>query len=821
MAKINDLYHPEQVESDVQAIWDERDAFTVIEDDKKDAFYCLSMLPYPSGSLHVGHVRNYTIGDVISRFQRMQGKNVLQPIGWDAFGLPAENAALKHKVPPAKWTYENIVHMRAQLKRLGYSYDWKREITTCDPQYYRWEQWLFLKMYEKGLVYKKKSIVNWDPVDHTVLANEQVIDGCGWRSGAKIERREMPQWFLKITDYADELISGLDELEGWPEQVRTMQKNWIGRSEGVNFNLVIQDCPDIALSVYTTRIDTIMGLCYLAIAPEHPLAQYAANHNDKIKQFIKTCKHSNVAEADLATMEKIGIDSGFKAIHPLTHEKLPIWIANYVLMDYGTGAVMAVPAHDERDFEFAKKYHLPKKIVISSKGENQPDYESGAFTEKGVLINSNQYDGLTSIEAIKKIADDLIEKNQGQREIHYRLRDWGVSRQRYWGAPIPMIECKQCGDVPVPESALPVILPEGLTPEGAGSPLNHMPDFYEVQCPQCHQMARRETDTFDTFIESSWYFLRYTCPDQNEAMLDDRAQYWSPVNQYIGGIEHAVLHLLYARFFHKVIRDLGLVQSNEPFTRLLTQGMVLKDGTKMSKSKGNTVDPQALIEQYGADTVRLFIMFAAPPEQALEWSDKGVEGAYRYLKRLWKLISGFIPLTPTDSNMVMPLRTHLKDSRRLIHETIQKVTDDLERRYAYNTAIAALMTLTNHLTELDETDKNTLIVKAEGIEVLLKLLSPFIPHLTQALWAAYGHSGLIMDAPWPKVDLNALIKEELTIVIQINGKKRGQIDVPVQCSEEDLKQLALKDEKIIPFLENKTIKKMIVVPSKLINIVAC
>lgn len=818
---IEEHYLPQQIESQAQTYWEKSHSFAVKEDPKKPKFYCLSMFPYPSGYLHVGHVRNYTIGDVIARFNRMQGMNVLHPIGWDAFGLPAENAALKHQVPPSEWTYDNIAHMRGQLKSLGFCFDWDREIATCDASYYRWEQWLFVKMYEKGLVYKKDSVVNWDPVDQTVLANEQVIDGRGWRSGAKVERRSIPQWFLKITDYAEELLQSLDHMPGWPEQVRTMQRNWIGRSEGVSFSLTVDhaDCPP--LTVYTTRIDTLMGVTYLAVAPQHPLVNIALKTHPEIADFVEACRNIKVAEAELATVEKEGRATGLFAIHPITQEKLPIWVANYVLMEYGTGAVMAVPAHDQRDYEFAQKYHLPMKAVIRPDQDTLPDITEKAYCEPGILFNSGAFDGETSTAALQSIATHLESQKIGQRQVNYRLRDWGVSRQRYWGAPIPMINCESCGTVPVPEKDLPVVLPTGVTPNGASSILTQMPEFYEVNCPSCGQKARRETDTFDTFMESSWYYLRYACPDQNEKMFDERTEYWAPVDQYIGGIEHAILHLLYARFFHKVIRDFGLVNSDEPFTNLLTQGMVLKDGSKMSKSKGNTVDPQTLIEAYGADTVRLFIMFAAPPEQSLEWSDTGVEGAYRFLKRFWRLCAtylneqGLVPLSFTG----LTFNEKQKDLRRLTHETIKKVTDDLKRRYTFNTAIAAMMELTNAIapyTIEEETDK---IVKQEAFEALVLMLAPMVPHISHALWQAFGHQDAILDATWPVLDESALVRDQVTIVVQVNGKMRANLSLPADISKEAAEQAALQHEAVIRHIEGKTIRKMITVGQKLINIV--
>ena len=630
---MNEQYDPAIIESNAQQYWETQQSFACREDDNKTKFYCLSMLPYPSGDLHMGHVRNYTIGDVIARYQRMLGKNVLHPMGWDAFGLPAENAAIARHLPPAVWTKNNIANMRKQFKQLGYSFDWQREISTCDPEYYRWEQWLFIQLYKKGLVYKKKAVVNWDPVDQTVLANEQVIDGKGWRSGATVERREIPQWFFKITAYAEELLHDLDQLTGWPQQVRTMQRNWIGRSEGANISFRIADS-DESLTIFTTRADTIMGVSYLAIAPEHPLALTAAKTNPELHQFIEACRHTKVAEADTATQVKKGIRLGQTAIHPLTEEKLPIWVTNFVLMEYGSGAIMAVPAHDERDFEFASTYHLPVKPVIQPENSSW-DFNRGAMTADGVLVNSGKFDGLTAAVARKTIIDFLVDNHLAERQINYRLRDWGISRQRYWGAPIPMVQCSECGDVPIKEQDLPVILPPNLIPDGHASPLTASASFYQTTCPQCGQEAKRETDTMDTFMESSWYYARYASYDQHSAMLDQRANYWTPVDQYIGGIEHAILHLLYARFMHKLLRDQGLLHSDEPFKNLLTQGMVLKDGFKMSKSKGNIVPPLELIDKYGADTVRLFIIFASPPEQSLEWSDSGVEGAYRFLKKLW------------------------------------------------------------------------------------------------------------------------------------------------------------------------------------------
>lgn len=813
-------YDPQPIEAQAQAFWEEHRCFEVKEDPKKAKFYCLSMFPYPSGHLHVGHVRNYTIGDVIARFNRMQGKNVLHPIGWDAFGLPAENAAIINKVPPAQWTYQNIDQMRAQLKSLGFSFDWSRELTTCRPEYYRWEQWLFIKMFEKGLVYKKESIVNWDPVDQTVLANEQVIDGRGWRSGAKVERRSIPQWFFKITDYADELLESLNDLPGWPEQVKTMQRNWIGRSQGVTFQWQVDATGCAPIEVYTTRIDTLMGVSYLAIAPQHPLVDLALKQNPSLQEFIDRCRNIKVAEAELATIEKEGLPTGLFAIHPITQERVPIWVANYVLMEYGSGAVMAVPAHDARDFEFAKKYHLPFKTVIRPEKNTESLVEP--YLEAGILFDSGNFNGLNSTQALEKIADYLEQKKIGRRETHYRLRDWGVSRQRYWGTPIPMIECTHCGTLPVPEKDLPVRLPENVKIEGAGSVLAQMPEFYEVNCPQCGQKARRETDTFDTFVESSWYYLRFACPDQQQKILDQRVDYWTPVDQYIGGIEHAVLHLLYSRFFHKVFRDFNLIKSDEPFTHLLTQGMVLKDGAKMSKSKGNTVDPKTLIDQYGADTLRLFIMFASPPELSLEWSDTGVEGSSRFLKRLWRFIAQHINeqgLVKVDLSSVA-LNEQQKNLRRQTHQTIQKVTDDFKRRFTFNTAIAAMMELLNALSVYTPQDHVDNMVKQEAFEMLVLMLSPIVPHLTHVLWQTLGYQGAIMDATWPSVDESALKQDTVQIVVQVNGKVRAQISIAADANKETIEKTALENETVIRHLEGKTVKKIIVVGQKLVNIVA-
>lgn len=811
-------YHPEKIEEDVQQQWESSGAFKVTEDPEREKFYCLSMFPYPSGKLHMGHVRNYTIGDVISRYQRMQGKNVLQPMGWDAFGLPAEGAAIKNNVPPARWTYENIDYMRGQLKRLGFAYDWDRELATCDPDYYRWEQWFFTRLYEKGLVYKKTAMVNWDPVDQTVLANEQVIDGKGWRSGATVERREIPQWFLKITAYADELLEDLEKLPGWPDAVRTMQANWIGRSEGIEVDFKVVDS-DSTLTIYTTRPDTIMGVSYLAVAAEHPLALAAADNNKDLHAFIEECKSGGTSEVDMETMEKKGMPLNINIKHPISGDIVPLWVANFVLMGYGTGAVMAVPAHDQRDWEFANKYNIPLKPVIYPSDGSDLDISTAAFTDKGILKNSGQFDGLSSADAFNAIAD-FVEANQcGKRKVNYRLRDWGISRQRYWGCPIPIINSKSGEALAVPEEDLPVILPEDVAFEGISSPIKSMPEFINVQAPDGSGMAERETDTFDTFFESSWYFARYCCPDNTEAMLDDRANYWLPVDQYIGGIEHAILHLLYARFFHKLMRDLGLVKSDEPFTNLLTQGMVLKDGAKMSKSKGNTVDPQMLIDQYGADTVRLFTMFASPPEQSLEWSDAGVEGAYRFLKRLWKMASSHINDGKQADLDTGNLTDAQRELRRKIHLTIDKVNDDIGRRYTFNTAIAAVMEMINALSRAESNDDNDHALMREGIETAVLLLSPIVPHITDALWRQLGHTEPLIDAAWPVSDPAALEQNEIEIVVQVNGKLRGKIMVDKDAAKEAIEAAATAEENVARNIEGKQVRKIIVVPGRLVNIV--
>jgi leucyl-tRNA synthetase len=808
----DEQYRPDQIEQSAQQFWEQQQSFKAHDDPSREKYYCLSMFPYPSGRLHMGHVRNYTIGDVISRYQRMLGKNVLQPMGWDAFGLPAENAAIKNNVPPAKWTYENIDYMRGQLKRLGFGYDWEREVATCHPDYYKWEQWLFTKLFEKGLVYKKTAPVNWCPNDMTVLANEQVIDGCCWRCDTKVERREIPQYFMKITDYADQLLADLDKLEGWPEQVRTMQKNWIGRSEGVEVHFGLAEGSE-PLKVFTTRPDTLMGVTYVAVAAEHPLALSGATNNPELLAFIEECKHQETAEAAMETMEKKGMDTGIKAIHPITGEEVPIYVANFVLMGYGEGAVMAVPAHDERDWEFAKKYGIPLKQVIAPNDDSAVDLGEGAFTEKGKLIDSAQFSGMSSRQAFDAIAEHLANENKGCKRVNYRLRDWGVSRQRYWGCPIPIINCPSCGAVPVPADQLPVKLPEDVAFDGVGSPIKKMPEFIDTTCPRCGGKAERETDTFDTFMESSWYYARYACRDNDGAMLDERADYWLPVDQYIGGIEHAILHLLYARFYHKLLRDEGLVKSDEPFKNLLTQGMVLKDGAKMSKSKGNTVDPQELIERYGADTVRLFTMFAAPPEQSLEWNDSGVEGAHRFLKRLWAYTHEHKPalggaIDNYEGN---------KDARREIHEALQQALSDFGR-YQFNTVVAACMKMMNTLSKLDGEGADAL--RNEGVSILLRLLSPVAPHATHVLWQELGYGDDILTAAWPEVDEAALVKDSIDLVVQVNGKVRSQVSVPASADNAAIEEIALADEKVQSFVEGKTIRKIIVVPGRLVNVVA-
>lgn len=810
-------YNPSEVESVAQSFWEDQQTFKVTEDPELEKFYCLCMFPYPSGRLHMGHVRNYSIGDVISRYQRMLGKNVLQPMGWDAFGLPAEGAAIKHGMAPAKWTGENIAYMRNQLKRLGFGYDWDREITTCEPEYYRWEQWLFGRLLDKGLAYKKQAVVNWDPVDQTVLANEQVIDGKGWRSGATVERREIPQWFFRITDYAEELLTELDHLD-WPESVKTMQRNWIGRSEGVEIDFAVAES-DAVLRVYTTRPDTLMGVSYMAVAAEHPLAVAAAENTPELKTFLTQCQQNAVSEAVVETMDKLGMALGIHAIHPITGEPVPVWVANFVLISYGTGAVMSVPGHDQRDYEFATKYRLPIKQVIAPDVGRECDLSSAAFVDKGTLVNSGKYDGLTSAAAFDAIAADLDSAGSGERQTNYRLRDWLISRQRYWGAPIPVINTGE-RQVSVPDADLPVILPDNVELDGSGSPLARLPEFYETTDPETGELARRETDTFDTFMESSWYYARYCCPDNADAMLDERAKYWLPVDLYIGGVEHAILHLLYARFYHKVMRDEGLVSCDEPFTRLLTQGMVLKDGAKMSKSKGNTVDPEQLINEYGADTVRLFIMFAAPPEQSLEWSDDGVQGAFRFLRRLWMRAHEHVAEGLPDGTIDCAcLSAEQKTLRRSVHSTIVKVTDDLGRRYTFNTAIAAVMELLNAVNKYEAKEPADRLLVHEALENIVLMLSPIVPHICHQLWQVLGHESSLAIQAWPVADESALIADRVQIVVQVNGKLRSRIEVATDANKETLQALALADENVQRFVGDNPLRKVIVVPGKLVNVV--
>ena len=814
-------YQPQIIEPEIQEYWESEKTFKTTEDHNKPKFYCLCMFPYPSGKLHMGHVRNYTIGDVISRFMTMKGYNVLQPMGWDAFGMPAENAAIKNHLPPAMWTYDNISHMRRQLKRLGFGYDWDRELATCAPSYYKWEQWLFTRMIDKGLAYRKKARVNWDPVDQTVLANEQVVDGRGWRSGALVEKRNIDQWFIRITDYADELLDDLDSVD-WPEQVKTMQKNWIGRSQGVEFSFERQGTQE-RLEVYTTRPDTIMGITYVAVAAQHPIAMKAAETNPDIDAFIQDCTQMSVIEADLAQAPKKGIATDEYVIHPFTGEEIPIWIANFVLMDYGSGAVMAVPGHDQRDWEFATQYNLPIRPVIQPR-EDDPDYDISkrAWCEKtGVTINSGQFDGLTFKQAFEAVSRKFKDQGIGRITTKYRLRDWGVGRQRYWGCPIPVIHTDE-GLKTVRDEDLPVTLPEDIVIDGSGSPLVGHSDFADTVDPDTGRPAIRETDTFDTFMESSWYYARFASAFSNDAMLDQNANYWLPVDLYIGGIEHAILHLLYARFFHKVLRDLDLVVTDEPFKKLLTQGMVLKDGSKMSKSKGNTVDPQELIDRYGADTVRLFIMFAAPPELSLEWSDDGVAGAHRFLKRLHTLVTEHVG-QGNHSTSHMPeldeLSDPARDLYRKLHETISKVTDDIGRRYHFNTAIAAVMELTNSTMKFKAATESDWLVLSEVVETLIILMSPITPHISQHLWSQLGNGDSLIDMNWPTVREDALTRDTVTLVVQVNGKLRGRIQVAADTDEERVLKIAREDPGVAKFLEGMIEKKAIVVPKKIVNLV--
>jgi leucyl-tRNA synthetase len=892
---MQERYEPASVEADAQHYWDEQRCFEAKEDIAKDKYYCLSMFPYPSGRLHMGHVRNYTIGDVLSRFMRMNGRNVLQPMGWDAFGLPAENAAMANGVPPAKWTFDNIAHMKKQLKSLGFALDWSRELTTCRPDYYRWNQWMFLRMLEKGIAYQKTGVVNWDPVDKTVLANEQVIDGRGWRTGAPIEKREIPMYYLKITDYAEDLLQALSGMQGWPERVRAMQANWIGKSQGVRigFPYAIAGSEGV-LHAFTTRADTIMGVTFCAVAAEHPLATLASSGNPALAAFIEECRRGPAIEAELATQEKKGMPTGLLVRHPLSGEAVPVWVGNYVLMTYGEGAVMGVPAHDERDFEFAKKYGLPIKPVIDVEGRSYSlDAWQPWYSDRGRCINSGAYDGLTFAAAVDAIAADLARLGLGEKQTTWRLRDWGISRQRYWGCPIPIIHCATCGAVPVPDTQLPVLLPEDLVPDGSGNPLLKDERFLACKCPRCGASARRETDTMDTFVDSSWYFLRFACSDNDAAMLDSRVHYWLPVDQYIGGIEHAILHLLYARFWTRVVNELGAVAFREPFTSLFTQGMVLNevffrkpesgrieyfnpadvekiavddakvaagdavvdsyfaahkgagrrvaaarailraDGQEvesggvvtMSKSKNNGVDPQALVDEFGADTARLFTMFAAPPEQTLEWSDEGVQGAYRFIKRLWKAVHEHVTggSGVAIGKIVVIDKSALNEAQRAIrrqaHQTLAKVTDDIGRRRTFNTAIAAVMELLNALGKFPQTSPRDRGVMHEALEIAVMALSPIIPHVTHAMWRALGHGTALIDERWAAVDAGALEQSTIELVVQVNGKLRARIAVAADADENTLREAALADSNVQKFVGAAELRKVIIVPGKLVNIV--
>ncbi len=808
-------YQPRLLEQAIQQGWERQNPWRATEDSTRPKYYCLSMFPYPSGKLHMGHVRNYTIGDVLARFHRMKGFNVLQPMGWDAFGLPAENAAVKNSTAPAAWTYENIDYMRGQLRTLGFAIDWSREIATCRPDYYRWEQWLMTRLLDKGLVYRKTGTVNWDPVDQTVLANEQVIDGRGWRSGALVEKREIPMYYMRITAYADELLEDLDQLDGWPEQVKAMQRNWIGRSEGAEIHFAYAE-GEGSLKVFTTRADTLYGATYVAVAAEHPLATAAAQHNPALAAFIEECKRGGVAEAEIATQQKKGMDTGSFVVHPLTGARLPVWVANYVLMSYGEGAVMAVPAHDQRDFDFATQYGLPMQVVVQPADGPLAEPLTEAFTADGVLVNSEDFSGRHSPEARTKMGAVLMALSSGAPRIQYRLRDWGISRQRYWGCPIPIIHCAACGEVTVPEEDLPVVLPEQVVMDGVGSPIKKDPAFYTTTCPKCAGPATRETDTMDTFVESSWYYARYACPDQDQSMLDGRANYWLPVDQYVGGIEHAILHLLYARFFNKLMRDVGLITHDEPFSRLLTQGMVLKDGAKMSKSKGNTVDPQPLIEEFGADTARFFIIFTSPPEQSLEWSDSGVQGAFRFLKRVWTLGQQLAAAGTSTSNCDAP-EEQLRDLRREVHASLKQANYDMERQQ-FNTVASASMKILNTLEKLHGLGAGA--ITREGFSILLRLLAPITPHLTEALWAQLELGGPVYDAAWPVADEAALQRDQIELALQVNGKLRGSLAVAASASKEDIEAAARTHPNVLKHLEGLVVRKVVVVPCRLVNLVA-
>ena len=862
---MQERYEPAAVESEAQAYWESHRSFEAKEDAGRDKYYCLAMFPYPSGRLHMGHVRNYTIGDVLSRFMRMNGRNVLQPMGWDAFGLPAENAAIANSVPPAKWTYDNITYMKGQLKTLGFALDWSRELATCDPEYYRWNQWLFLRMMEKGIAYQKTGVVNWDPTDMTVLANEQVIDGRGWRTGALVEKREIPMYYLKITAYAEDLLNALDQMPGWPERVRAMQANWIGRSEGVRLGFPHDIDGGGVMHAFTTRADTVMGVTFCAVAPEHPLATHAAQSNAALTSFIEECKRGPAVEAELATQEKRGMATGLFVRHPLTSAPVPVWVGNYVLMTYGEGAVMGVPAHDERDFEFAKKYAIPIRPVIELPGrEYSTDAWQPWYASHGRCINSGAYDGLDFQAAVDAVASDLQRLGLGEKQTTWRLRDWGISRQRYWGCPIPIIHCPACGAVPVPDEQLPVVLPEDLVPDGSGNPLLKDERFLNVKCPRCDAAARRETDTMDTFVDSSWYFLRFACADNGSAMLDERVRYWLPVDQYIGGIEHAILHLLYSRFWTRFLEDIGEVRFKEPFANLFTLGMVLNqvyfrkpesgrieyfnpadvtvtvdpatekrvavlrsDGREvesggivtMSKSKNNGVDPLALIAEFGADTARLFTMFAAPPEQTLEWSDEAVQGAFRFIKRLWKAVHDHVSRGAAAALQKSALNDAQKAMRRVAHQTLAKVTDDIGRRRTYNTAIAAVMELLNGLGKFPQGSAQDRAVMQEALQIAVVSLSPIVPHVTHVLWRELGAGRALIDEPWPAVDSEALQSATVEMVVQVNGKLRGRIVVAVDAAENDVRSAALSDANVQKFIGTGAVRKVIVVPGKLVNIV--
>ena len=815
---MNPIYDPQEVENSAQTYWQDNECFVGDDQGAGEKFYCLSMFPYPSGRLHMGHVRNYTLGDVINRYQRHKGRNVMQPMGWDAFGLPAENAAIKHGVAPAAWTKDNIAYMRGQMQRLGFGFDWSREFATCDPEYYRWEQWLFVRLYKKGLVYRKNAMVNWDPVDQTVLANEQVVEGRGWRSGAIVERREMAQWFLKITDYAEELLTELDQMDGWPESVKSMQRNWIGQSFGAEIDFRVNDESATVLTVFTTRPDTLMGATYVAVAPEHPLAQAAAEQDPKVRAFIAECAQNTTAEADMATMEKAGIATQATVEHPLTGKPLPVWVANFVLMEYGSGAVMSVPAHDQRDWEFARKYDIAVAQVIEPLADEDCDMATAAFTAKGRLINSGEFDGLTSAEAFEQIIAALQEREAGRSITNYRLRDWGVSRQRYWGCPIPMIHCPDCGVLPVPEEDLPVVLPIDVALDGVRSPLVDLPEFLNVTCPNCGGPARRETDTFDTFMESSWYFTRFASPGA-DAMVDERAKYWAPVDHYVGGIEHAILHLLYARFYYKLMRDEGLVVGDEPFKRLMMLGMVLQGGKKMSKSAGDAGDPQKLLDRYGADAVRVAMMFAAPPEQSFEWGEAGLEGAMRFLKRLWTLVLDHVSKGDVPDLDVAALSDVGKDLRRKTHTTLAKADDDYGRRLQFNTVVSAVMELANEVARVDSDVVADRAAVQEALVSATLIISPIAPHIAHRLWSELGQQGDLVNQPWPQIDQDALTQQRLSLVVQVNGKVRGQIDVAADASQGDILDTAKHEENVARHLDGKTVRKEIYVPNKLVNIV--